>query len=72
MLTSLVDTASKEAGVLAAEGHLTEALHGFFANGGNSCYVVPLDPALPPLEALSGDAEAGSGLDVPPASPRRQ
>ncbi|QIB47734.1 phage tail sheath family protein [Streptomyces aureoverticillatus] len=59
---SMVNTASKAASALAGEGHLADAVRGYFSNGGISCYVLPLDPALPPLEALAGDAEAGSGL----------
>ncbi|MFI9202781.1 phage tail sheath family protein [Streptomyces sp. NPDC053048] len=47
---------------MSSDGHLAEAVCGFFSNGGRSCYVVPLDPSLPPLEALEGDAQAGTGL----------
>ncbi|MGW3202362.1 hypothetical protein ACWDBD_49345 [Streptomyces sp. NPDC001118] len=59
---SQVSSASDAAVLLSGDGHLAQAVHGFFANGGTSCYVAPLDPDLPPLEALAGDAEAGTGL----------
>ncbi|MFD4829208.1 phage tail sheath family protein [Streptomyces uncialis] len=43
---------------------LAEAVHGFFANGGSTCYVVGFtspQSAVPP-EALKGDADARTGL----------
>ncbi|HEX7313607.1 MAG TPA: phage tail sheath subtilisin-like domain-containing protein [Pyrinomonadaceae bacterium] len=34
-----------------ADGYLADAVKGFFGNGGTSCYVVPVDPAMPDREA---------------------
>ncbi len=41
---------------------LSEAVQGFFANGGASCYIVPLGDAPSLAAALEGDGEAGTGL----------
>ena len=45
-------------------GYLAEAVHGFFENGGELCYVVSLDENLPPQEALRGGLEKISPLDT--------
>src|SRR5262245_10392508 len=42
------------AGYLDPSGYLAAAVHGFFANGGQQCYVVPLAEGMAPLQALQG------------------
>ncbi len=41
-----------------AAGYLAHAVRGFFANGGDRCYVAPLDPAGLAVEALRKGLEA--------------
>jgi hypothetical protein len=45
-------------GAPVGDGHLAEAVHGFFDNGGEECYVVRLDLELPPLDAYGDALEA--------------
>ena len=53
----------KDLGALPADGYLAYAVRGFFQNEGSLCYVVRLDDALPPLEALRAGLSALEILD---------
>ncbi|WP_190132871.1 phage tail sheath family protein [Streptomyces mashuensis] len=42
--------------------HLPEAVYGFFANGGSSCYVLRLDPTKPLASEVEGNPDQRTGL----------
>jgi hypothetical protein len=42
--------------------YLADAVNGFFANGGASCYIVRLDDRRDPYAAVLGDHRTGTGL----------
>ncbi|MEU1376025.1 phage tail sheath C-terminal domain-containing protein [Streptomyces triculaminicus] len=46
----------------SARIQLPEAVYGFFANGGTSCYVLRLDPARPLAAEVDGDPDKRTGL----------
>ncbi len=47
-----------------ADGYLGYTVRGFFENGGQQCYIVPLDATLPPAAALQAGLVALAGLDT--------
>ncbi|MCC2274521.1 phage tail sheath subtilisin-like domain-containing protein [Streptomyces sp. ET3-23] len=46
----------------AREVSLHEAVYGFFANGGSSCYVLRLDPTKPLTSEVEGNPDKRTGL----------
>jgi uncharacterized protein len=52
-----------EFGDALPNGHLARAVDGFFANGGRRCWVIALDPAKPPAEALEAGLAAAETFD---------
>ncbi|MFI9306680.1 phage tail sheath family protein [Streptomyces triculaminicus] len=46
----------------SARIQLPEAVYGFFANGGTSCYVLRLDPDRPLADEVDGDPDKRTGL----------
>ncbi len=54
----------EEFGAPLSDGYLAYAVRGFFENGGQLCYVVRLDNALPPEEALRQGLAALEPLDT--------
>ncbi|MEV0375682.1 phage tail sheath C-terminal domain-containing protein [Streptomyces sp. NPDC050636] len=48
--------------VAAREVYLHEAVYGFFANGGSSCYILRLDPTKPLASEVEGDLDKRTGL----------
>ncbi|MEU8584166.1 phage tail sheath family protein [Streptomyces abikoensis] len=55
-------TTLKRAFDQAATVCLHEAVYGFFANGGSSCYILRLDPAKDLAGEVDGDADKRTGL----------
>lgn len=51
-------------GPALADGYLGHAVRGFFENGGQQCYVVPLDAVLPTATALQAGLTALTALDT--------
>lgn len=54
----------EEFGAPLSDGYLAYAVRGFFENGGQLCYVVRLDDALPPEESLREGLEVLAPLDT--------
>src|SRR4051794_25507839 len=52
-----------ELGPPRADGFLGAAVHGFFANNGRLCYVVPLDEQLEPEHAVAAGLTSIRDLD---------